>query len=129
MNHPLMIAARKAAQMAYCPYSHFHVGAAVYCDDGTIVQGCNVENASYGLTICAERTAIFSAIAQGKKPVEIAVSCIDSTEEMPDTLKTPCGACRQVIAEFLPDQACVHIDGVGTMTVGELLPIAFRLAL
>jgi len=113
----------REARSAYCPYSRFRVGAAVLCTDGSIVRGCKIENASYGLTICAERTAIFSAVAQCKTPV----ACIASAYTDPDTLKIPCGACRQVIAEFLLDDALVHVAGVGTMTVGELLPRAFRL--
>ena len=74
----LLARARRAAERAHCPYSNFHVGAAVRCDDGSVIDGCNVENASYGLSICAERVALFSAISQGKNPIELAVSCIDA---------------------------------------------------
>ena len=74
----LLRRAREAANHAHCPYSNFHVGAAVRCDDGSVIDGCNVENASYGLSICAERVALFTAISQGKRPIELAVSCIDA---------------------------------------------------
>lgn len=91
----LLAAAQAAATRAYVPYSHFPVGAAVLTDDGAIVSGCNIENASYGLTVCAERVAIFQAIAAGHKEIRaIAVAA-------PKALgTTPCGACRQVINEF-----------------------------
>ncbi len=68
----LPVRARRAAERAHCPYSNFYVGAAVRCDDGSVIDGCNVENASYGLSICAERVALFTAISQGKQPIELA---------------------------------------------------------
>ena len=80
----LLKAAREAAQNAYCPYSNFHVGAAVRYKDGTVVSGCNVENAIFGLTICAERVALFRCLAQGLQPLEMAVSCVDALE-VPDS--------------------------------------------
>lgn len=123
----LITMARQAASKAHCPYSKFHVGAAVLCEDGTVVVGCNVENASYGLTICAERNAIFATIAQGKKPIAIAVSCPDCADDAPLQYRVCCGACRQVLAEFLPDSAIVYIDGAPQTTVGEMLPVAFRI--
>ena len=88
MTNPeeLLIRARSAAQRAHCPYSNFHVGAAVRCSDGTVVEGCNVENASYGLSICAERVALFNAVTRGLTPVELAVSCIDALTSGPDNL-------------------------------------------
>src|ERR1700756_2574607 len=93
----LLAAARFARERAYAPYSQFRVGAAVETEDGTIVTGCNVENASYGLSICAERTAIVSAVAQGYR-VFRAVAVAG-----PEGVTTsPCGACRQFIAEFDP---------------------------
>jgi cytidine deaminase len=79
----LLVRARQAAKRAHCPYSNFHVGAAVRCDDGSVIDGCNVENASYGLSICAERVALFTAISQGKQPIELAVSCIDAKAMQP----------------------------------------------
>ncbi|WP_370631167.1 cytidine deaminase [Synechococcus sp. MU1642] len=71
--------ARQAAKRAHCPYSNLHVGAAVRCADGSVIDGCNVENASYRLSICAKRVALFTAISQGKRLIELAVSCIDAT--------------------------------------------------
>jgi cytidine deaminase len=122
----LVIEAVKASENAYCPYSNFYVGAAVLCDDGTIVPGCNVENASYGLTICAERNALFATKALGKNPIAIAVTC-PSAIDSPRKYKMPCGACRQVISEFLDEDSEIIIDGEGTFTVSDLLPHAFKL--
>ena len=119
--------ARKAATRAHCPYSNFHVGAAVRCDDGSVIEGCNVENASYGLSICAERVALFIAISQGKRPLELAVSCVDAQTEATPGSRMPCGACRQVMQELLPNNAHVSIDGVGTMQLDQLLPAPFEL--
>ena len=108
----LLVRARQAAKRAHCPYSSFHVGAAVRCDDGSVIDGCNVENASYGLSICAERVALFTAISQGKQPIELAVSCIDAQSNAATGSRMPCGACRQVMQELLPSKAEVSIDGV-----------------
>ena len=120
--------ARDAAQRAYVPYSSFRVGAAVLTSDGVVVHGCNVENASYGLTVCAERTALFAAVASGHRDlVALAVTCLDGDPSQPATLM-PCGACRQVMVELLPAHAPVVIDGVGTTTVDALLTDAFRLS-
>ena len=124
---PLLSAARQAAERAHCPYSNFHVGAAVRCSDGTVVTGCNVENASYGLTICAERVALFSCVVQGLQPLELAVSCVDALDDAAPASRMPCGACRQVMQELMPQQATVHIDGVGARRLEELLPDAFAL--
>ena len=74
----LLVRARRASSRAHCPYSNFHVGAAVRCEDGSVIDGCNMENASYGLSICAERVALFTGINQGKQPIELAVSCVDA---------------------------------------------------
>src|SRR5687767_13866907 len=86
----LTVAARKAAESAYCPYSRFPVGAAVLADNGILFTGCNVENASYGLTICAERNAVFHLAASGRRVV--AAICIYTKTDVPSP---PCGACRQ----------------------------------
>ena len=123
----LLKAARQAADKAHCPYSNFHVGAAVRCTDGTVVTGCNVENASFGLTICAERVALFSCVAQGLQPLELAVSCVDALDQARPASRMPCGACRQVMQELMPQQATVQIDGVGTRRLTDLLPDAFEL--
>jgi cytidine deaminase len=118
-------AAREAAANAHCPYSRFAVGAAVLTADGAIAAGCNVENASFGLTICAERNAIFRAVADGARAI-VAVAIYTPTP----TPATPCGACRQVLAEFGRDAIVRSVcDGSAHMqyTLAELLPAAFAL--
>src|SRR5512143_376004 len=91
-------AARLASERAYCPYSRFRVGAAVLTEMGEIVSGCNIENASYGLTVCAERVAVFRAVAQGARTLRAVVVYTPTP-----TPSAPCGACRQVLYEFGPD--------------------------
>jgi len=118
----LISRARDAAQRAYAPYSLFPVGAALLCADGTVITGVNVENRSFGLSNCAERTAIFTAISQGKRDfVAIAVCCPAAATPVP-----PCGACRQVLSEFCPPDMPVHYAGKEeehvSVTLGELLP-------
>lgn len=116
-------AAREASTRAYCPYSKFRVGAALLTEEGEIVSGCNIENASYGLTICAERTAVFHAVALGHQGIKAVV--IYTPTSFPTA---PCGACRQVLNEFAPEAEVVCIcDGRDEirMTVRELLPSAF----
>jgi len=118
----LLTEAKKAAEMAYAPYSQFRVGAALLCKDGSIFTGCNVENRSFGLTICAERNAIASAVTKGRITFEaVAISTPDSVEPV-----GPCGACRQVLSEFIPPQAPVRFAGSGPnhvdTTLGELYP-------
>ncbi|MDR2965545.1 MAG: cytidine deaminase [Treponema sp.] len=114
--------ARKIADKAYAPYSNFRVGAALLCEDGSIVTGTNVENRSYGLTICAERNAISTAVTQGKRRfLALAISTPDSSAPV-----GPCGACRQVLSEFMPPDApirfaCNSSEFIDT-TIGELLP-------
>ena len=114
--------ARKAADFAYVPYSKFRVGAALLTGDGTLVTGCNVENRSYGLTICAERTAVVKAVSQGFRSFKaLAVSTPDSQNPV-----GPCGACRQVLSEFMPPDSPVIFGGNGTekieTTIGILYP-------
>lgn len=119
--------ARKAAEGAYAPYSGFRVGAAVRAE-GVTYTGCNVENASYSLTICAERVAVFAAVAAGIRRIDaLALACIDGNPESAPESLMPCGACRQVMAEFGSAGLPVHIDRVGTFRLGELLPRAFSL--
>lgn len=123
----LLEAARQASRAAYCPYSNFHVGAAIRAG-GRIFTGANVENASYGLTVCAERTASFAAILAGAGRFEaIAVACVDAPEGSAPNLLMPCGACRQVLVEFADPETPVIVDRVGRMTLADLLPLAFRL--
>lgn len=118
--------ARAAARRASAPYSRFPVGAAVATAEGRVVPGCNIESASYGLTICAERVAVFAAIAAGLRPVALAVSCVQGDPAAPESLM-PCGACRQVMLDQLGPDAPVYVDGVGEFTVASLLPQGFRL--
>jgi cytidine deaminase len=121
----LIAQAREVALRAYAPYSHFRVGAALEDANGMIYAGCNVENASYGLSVCAERGAIFAAIAsQATRPFRaLAVVCLDAAEGG----CSPCGACRQVIAEHFSMDAKIGVDGLGEFTPAELLPHDFRL--
>jgi cytidine deaminase len=114
--------ARKAAEASYSPYSHFRVGAALLCEDGTIFTGTNVENRSFGLTICAERSAVVSAVSAGKRRfVALAIATPDSVKPV-----GPCGACRQVLSEFMDANAPVRCGGSSQKrldtTMGELVP-------
>ena len=122
----LMNEAIEAHRQAYAKYSGFSVGAALLSEDGTIFRGCNVENASFGLTICAERTALTSAIASGHRTFRaIAIAA--------DRLAAPCGACRQVLSEFCSEDFPVHIatvddhTSIETHLLGNLLPERFQL--
>ena len=127
-HEELLTLARQAAAGAYCPYSRFHVGAALIAD-GRLFLGCNVENASYGLTVCAERVAIFAAVAAGCRHLEVlAVTCPDAPKNSPPGGRMPCGACRQVMAEFARPEFLVLIDGVGEVPLRELLPQPFTLS-
>ena len=124
----LLASARAASSSAYAPYSRFRVGAAVRAG-GRVFLGANVENASYGLTVCAERLAIFAAILAGEPSLDaIAVACVDAPVGADPALLMPCGACRQVLAEFAGPDLPVLVAGVGTFRLGDLLPHAFRLA-
>ena len=119
----LMAAAREGLDRAYAPYSHFRVAAAVIDEQGRVFTGVNVENLSYGLAVCAERVAIFSAIAAGARRIA-AVAVTSSGAD----LLSPCGACRQVIAEFASAEVPVYCDapdGLRRWSVGDLLPHGF----
>lgn len=118
----LMKIARKARQNAYAPYSHFAVGAALLAESGKVYTGCNIENASYGLTCCAERNAIFAAVGAGERRFKMLAVAADSPEPV-----APCGACRQVIAEFgIPFVVMGNLkEATKTMTAEELLPYGF----
>uniref|UniRef100_A0A5S6QAY8 Cytidine deaminase n=1 Tax=Trichuris muris TaxID=70415 RepID=A0A5S6QAY8_TRIMR len=119
----LITCAIEAKERAYCPYSHFRVGAAVLCQNDTIVTGCNVENCSYGVGLCAEQVAVAKAVADGQrrfKAIAVSTDC--------NTTKAPCGRCRQFLIEFGDmDLYLVNKDGSDTqkLTVESLLPRAF----
>ena len=122
----LVKAAREAADRAYCPYSQYPVGAAALTVDGQIYTGCNVENASYGLSNCAERTALFKAVSAGSRGFA-ALAIAGGARQA----ASPCGACRQVMAEFCAPDMPVFIarlqgGRVAATTLGALLPLAFR---
>ena len=122
VDKKLIAEAKRVREFAYCPYSHFAVGAAVLGASGEIYGGCNVENASFSVTNCAERTAIFKAISAGEEDVLAIAVVVESA-----TPVTPCGACRQVIAEFkIPHILMANLEGdVREMTLDMLLPGAF----
>ena len=122
----LLKLAREAQQNAYAPYSKFRVGAAVLLENGDIFTGCNVENASYGLTNCAERSAIFAAVSKlGGGKVKIRAIAVVNDHDVPCS---PCGACRQVIAEFGPEAILWYQgrNGIQQSTMEHLLPDCFR---
>ena len=110
-------------ERAYIPYSHFPVGAALECSDGTVFTGCNIENAAYGATMCAERTAIFKAVSEGRRDfVRIAIAGKSKD------FCVPCGTCRQVMMEFAPDIEVICRNGAGEsrkFALKELLPYGF----
>lgn len=120
---PVLEAALAVRRHAYAPYSHFAVGAAVQGESGAVFSGCNVENASYGLTVCAERSALFQAVAAGERRFRWLVVVADTPKPVP-----PCGACRQVMAEFsIGSVVLANLAGdVAVYTQEELLPFAFR---
>lgn len=125
MKTKLINQALKALENAYAPYSKFRVGACVLCHDGSFYSGANVENASFGLTSCAERNALFSAYSDGKRRCDVAALAIVSEAE---SLTFPCGACRQVISELMDENALIYLANhhkEAVFTVKELLPYAF----
>ncbi len=127
MKQNLTEAALAAREHAYAPYSGFFVGAALRCDNGNVYTGCNVENASYSLTLCAERNAVFQAIAAGERSFR-SLAIVGGKDETEARTKpcVPCGACLQVLAEFCPpDFPILLIDGVHLLR--EFLPVQFGL--
>lgn len=122
MTDPVVAAALAAQAQAYAPYSKFRVGAALEAEDGRVFTGCNVENASYGLTICAERMAVGAAVVAGARRFRRVVVATDA-----DPPASPCGACRQVLSEFGPDLTVESVSPAGARrwTMGELLPARF----
>ncbi len=130
-KNSLIAAARSAQGAAYAPYSRFHVGAALGFADGSVVSGANVENASYGLTLCAETIAVSKAMNQGVRGGLLAVAVIGGMAGAPGPAVTPCGRCRQVLNELAqlggtdPLVWCVGADEVLELRLSELLPHAF----
>ena len=126
-SHRKLVEAACAQRMrSYSPYSRFRVGAALLCRDGTVYLGTNVENASFGLSICAERAAVCCAVSDGARAFDAIAICADGSEPTP-----PCGACRQVLLEFGPDLVVLMAGNRGAAgpvlmsTAGELVPLAF----
>ena len=122
-NIELINLAKEASEHAYAPYSEYKVGAALLTKSGKIFTGCNVENSSYGLTNCAERTAVFNAVSEGETEFSEIVIYVDS-----DKLPAPCGACRQVLSEFSNDLKITIIsrDEQVESTIADLLPLGFK---
>ena len=122
-DEKLVALAKEAMKNAYAPYSKFQVGAALLAKDGRVFTGCNVENASYGATNCAERTAIFKAVSEGYREFD-AIAIVASSGDF----ASPCGICRQVLAEFMPEGKVIldsDEKGMVTYLVRELLPCGF----
>ncbi|MBE6142886.1 MAG: cytidine deaminase [Erysipelotrichaceae bacterium] len=128
MNKELLIQKSiEALELSYSPYSHFRVGAAILLKDGNIIQGANIENASYGLTMCAERNTVFRTILSGYKTEDmVALALCADADEVP----YPCGACRQVLSELFPLDAPIYVHNtrgkILETTVKELLPYIFN---
>jgi cytidine deaminase len=117
--------AMKAKELAYVPYSHFQVGAAVLTKDGKVYRGCNIENASYGATNCAERTALYKAVSEGDRDFE-AIAIVSSSNDF----TPPCGICRQVLAELMPNGIIILANDKGETreySLDDLLPVRFEL--
>ncbi len=130
MTHEqLLKTAIEARENAYVPYSHFAVGAALLAKSGKVYRGCNVENAAYGPTNCAERTAFFTAVCAGEREFEALAICGGPAGKPVSELCAPCGVCRQVIREFCPDDFPIVLTTDGTKlyetTLAELLPLSF----
>ena len=120
--------AKEAMKRAYAPYSGYLVGAALLCADGTVYQGCNIENAAYGPTNCAERTAIFKAVYDGHRDFTAIAVCGGKNGEITGAFP-PCGVCRQVLREFCSDDFVIYMvgkDTYKTVTLADLLPYSFQ---
>ena len=124
----LFILAKEAMKNSYAPYSNYNVGAALLCKNGNIYKGCNIENASYSITNCAERTALFSAVANGEKEF-VAICVVGGKNGEITDYAFPCGVCRQALAEFCDADFKVFVgkneDDIKEFTLGELLPCSF----
>ena len=124
----LVTLAKEAMTRAYAPYSGFFVGAALLCADGTVYQGCNIENAAYGPTNCAERTAFFKAVYDGHRDFKAIAICGGKVGNITGAFP-PCGVCRQVMREFVGDDFMIYMggaEGYTAMTMTELLPAGFK---
>lgn len=129
-NKELVMEALKARKQSYCPYSGFAVGAALLCEDGTVFHGCNIENAAYSATNCAERTAIFRAVSEGNMRFRAIAIVGGLKESEPGDFCPPCGVCRQVMTEFCDPETfrIVLMNGAGEIReylLKELLPLGF----
>ena len=126
----LLEQAKGAMENAYAPYSGYKVGAALLCADGTVFTGCNIENAAYTPTVCAERTAIFKAVSEGKKDF-VAIAVCGGKNGVITGFFPPCGVCRQVLREFCGDDFSIYLAGADgtyqTRTLAQLLPESFSL--
>lgn len=128
MREQLATMAKEAMSQSYSPYSGYRVGAALLCRDGSIYTGCNVENASFGATNCAERTAFFKAVSEGKREFTSIAIC-GGKDGILDGEFPPCGICRQVMREFCTDDFEIYLvteSDIKTYTLGQLLPASFR---
>ncbi len=128
----LLQKAIEARRMAYAPYSHYKVGACLLCADGSLYSGCNIENSAFGPSICAERTAIFKAVSEGKRDFLSIAIAGGEENALEDKLSTayPCGVCRQVMSEFCTGDFriyCGNLDSIEEYTLAELLPKSFGL--
>lgn len=128
-DYYLIEAAKKASENSYSPYSHFRVGAALLCEDGELFTGCNVENSSYGATCCAERTALFSAVARGKRRFS-KIAIVGSSDRDFSQPTPPCGICRQVLSEFCGSDFEIILtdkNEIKKLSLSEILPFPFNL--
>ncbi len=128
IKEQLVSMAKEAMMNAYSPYSGYKVGAALLCKDGSVYTGCNIENAGYSATNCAERTAFFKAVSEGKREFTSIAIC-GGKDGVLDGEFPPCGVCRQVMQEFCKDEFLIYLaskDGIETYTLKELLPMSFR---
>ena len=131
MESRLISEAIEARKMAYVPYSHFAVGAALLTADGKVFRGCNIENGAYGPTNCAERTAFFKAVSEGERDFAAIAIVGGPDSRKPDRLCAPCGVCRQVMLEFCSNEFEVILgitpEDYKVFSLGEIMPLGFRL--
>ena len=128
MKQTLIEKAKEAMKSAYAPYSCFKVGAALLCADGSIYTGCNIENASFSPTVCAERVALFKAVSDGKREFSAIAVCGGKDGVLTDNYCYPCGVCRQVLSEFCKEDFKIYVmsrDDVKEYTMSQLLPNGF----